>query len=94
VFEAGNATDALELAASPISIDLLVSDVVMPGMRGPELAQQICQMRPTARLLLVSGHADTSEAFRDEDGNVIQLLPKPFTPNRLARKVRDVLDAE
>jgi PAS domain S-box-containing protein len=94
VFEAGNATDALELAASPISIDLLVSDVVMPGMRGPELAQQIRQMRPTARLLLVSGHADTSEAFRDEDGNVIQLLPKPFTPNRLARKVRDVLDAE
>jgi PAS domain S-box-containing protein len=94
VFEAGNATDALELAASPISIDLLVSDVVMPGMRGPELAQQIRQMRPTARLLLVSGHADTSEAFRDEDGTVIQLLPKPFTPNRLARKVRDVLDAE
>ena len=94
VFEASNAADALELAASPISIDLLVSDVVMPGMRGPELAQQIRQVRPTARLLLVSGHADTSEAFRDDDDIVIQLLPKPFTPNRLARKVRDILDSE
>jgi CheY-like chemotaxis protein len=94
VLEASNAADALELAASAASIDLLVSDVVMPGMRGPELAQQIRQARPTARLLLVSGHADTNEAFRDEHGNVIHLLPKPFTPNRLARKVRDILDAE
>ena len=94
VLEASNAADALQLAASSASLDLVVSDVVMPGMRGPELARQIRQLRPATRLLLVSGHADTNEAFRDEHGNVIQLLPKPFTPNRLARRVRDILDAK
>jgi PAS domain S-box-containing protein len=95
VFEAANAADALELVTSSASsIDLLVSDVVMPGMRGPELASHLRELRPSARLLLVSGHADTNEAFRDEDGRVIQLLPKPFTPDRLARKVREILDTE
>jgi PAS domain S-box-containing protein len=95
VFEAANAADALELATtSGSSIDLLVSDVVMPGMRGPDLAARLRELRPTVRLLLVSGHADTSEAFRDEGGRIIQLLPKPFTPDCLARKVREILDTE
>jgi len=94
VFEARNAAEALLLAAGSASIDLLVSDIVMPGMRGPELASRLREMRPATRLLLVSGHADTSEGFRDDSGRVIQLLPKPFTPERLARKVREVLDSE
>jgi PAS domain S-box-containing protein len=94
VLEAGNAADALALAANSASIDLLVSDIVMPGMRGPELAARLREMRPAAKLLLVSGHADTSEAFRDDSGRVIQLLPKPFTPERLSRKVREILDSE
>jgi PAS domain S-box-containing protein len=94
VLEAANAVDALELAGTAVQIDLLVSDVVMPGMRGPEIAARLRQMRPDARLLFVSGHADTSEAFRDDEDRVIQLLPKPFTPDKLARKVREILDAE
>jgi CheY-like chemotaxis protein len=93
VLEAANAGEALEIGAGTASIDLLVSDVVMPGMRGPELAERMRVMRPSIRLLLVSGHAETSEAFRDGDSRVIQLLPKPFTPERLARKVREILDA-
>ncbi|HEX7490539.1 MAG TPA: ATP-binding protein [Candidatus Limnocylindrales bacterium] len=92
VVEAANAADALELAATSVQIDLLVSDVVMPGMRGPELAARLRQLRPSIRVLLVSGHADTAEAFRDDEDRVIQLLPKPFTPERLARKVREILD--
>jgi DNA-binding NtrC family response regulator len=67
---------------------------MMPGMRGPELTARIRQIRPKAKVLLVSGHADTSDAFRDELGMVIELLPKPFTPERLARKVREVLDSD
>ena len=94
VLEASDAVEALELAATAASIDLLVSDVVMPGMRGPELAARLREMRPTTRLLLVSGHADSSEAFRDDSGQAIALLPKPFTPERLARKVREVLDSD
>ena len=93
VLEAADAAEALLVAASSAPIDLLVSDVVMPGMRGPELAARFREMRPRARLLLVSGHADTNEAFRDGEGTAIPLLPKPFTPERLARKVREVIDA-
>jgi PAS domain S-box-containing protein len=94
VIEASEATEALELVRGTMAIDLLVSDVVMPGMRGPELAAKTLEIRPAARLLLVSGHTDTSEGFRYKDGRPIQLLPKPFTPERLARKVREVLDSE
>jgi len=94
VLEAANAAEALELAAGSASIDMLVSDVVMPGMRGPELATRLRKLRPGARLLLVSGHPETNEAFRDHEGRVIQLLPKPFTPEHLARKVRELLDTE
>jgi DNA-binding NtrC family response regulator len=63
-------------------------------MRGPDLALRRREMRPGIRLLLSSGHAGTSEAFRDRGGRAIQLLPKPFTPERLARKVRELLDTE
>jgi CheY-like chemotaxis protein len=93
VMEAPDAAHALEVAATGAAIDMLVSDVVMPGMRGPELAARLREMLPEVRLLLVSGHADTSEAFRDDEGGVIELLPKPFTPDRLARRVREVLDS-
>jgi PAS domain S-box-containing protein len=93
VLEASNATEALEIATTSALIDLLVSDVVMPGMRGPELAIRLREMRPAIRVLLVSGHAGTNEAFRDAEGRAIQLLPKPFTPVRLARKVRELLDS-
>ena len=94
VIEAANAADALALVGGGVAIDLLISDVVMPGMRGPELAARIRDLRPSVALLLVSGHADTNEAFRDDGGNVIQLLPKPFTPDGLARRVRELLDSE
>jgi CheY-like chemotaxis protein len=94
VLEAPDAAHALELAAAGAYVDLLVSDVVMPGMRGPELAARLRVLLPSARLLLVSGHADRNEPFRDDEGNVMQLLPKPFTPDRLSRKVREVLDSD
>jgi two-component system, cell cycle sensor histidine kinase and response regulator CckA len=92
VLEAANAAEALRLAAMEHDIALVVSDVIMPGMRGPELAARLRKVRPGARMLLTSGHADAPEAFRDAEGRVIPFLPKPFTPDRLARKVRAVLD--
>jgi signal transduction histidine kinase len=92
--EAANAMEALELATAASTLDMLVSDVIMPGMRGPELAARLQEGRPAMRLLLMSGHTETSEAFRDAGGRAIQLLVKPFTPERLARKVREVLDCD
>ena len=94
VLHAANAADALEIAARAPVLDMLVSDVIMPGMRGPELAARLSQVRPAAKLLLMSGHTDTMEAFRDPEGRPIQLLQKPFTPERLARKVREILDGK
>jgi PAS domain S-box-containing protein len=94
VLHAANAADALEIAARAPVLDMLVTDVIMPGMRGPELAARLRLVRPAAKLLLMSGHTDTMEAFRDPEGRPIQLLQKPFTPVRLARKVREVLDAQ
>ena len=92
VLEARNAAEALEIVATEPLLDMLVSDVVMPGMRGSELAGRLRQVRPGAKVLLMSGHTDTMEAFYDMDGEPIQLLQKPFTPDRLVRKVREILD--
>lgn len=94
VLEAGNAAEALRMAGEETRIDLLVSDVIMPGMRGPELAKRLREIRPEAKLLLTSGHADTADAFRDPQGRLVPFLQKPFTPGRLAHKVRAVLDED
>ena len=74
-------------------LDLLVTDVVMPGMGGRELAQRARQRFPSLRLLFVSGFAGTLPPPVDERAPENSFLPKPYTPLTLARKVRDVLDA-
>ena len=94
VLEAANAAEALRIAATEHDIALVVSDVIMPGIRGPELATRLRSLRPLARVLLTSGHTDATEGFRDADGNPIPFVSKPFTPDRLAHKVRAVLDGE
>ncbi len=92
VLEASNAAEALRIAATEHEIALVVSDVLMPGMHGPELASRLHELRPEARVILTSGHTDVPEAFRDGDGKLIPFLQKPFTPDGLAHKVRAVLE--
>ncbi len=70
-------------------IHLVVADVVMPGMSGPQLGEAIKPHRPQARFLYMSGHADTAQ-----HGTLSPFLPKPFTQETLAAKVREVLDGE
>jgi CheY-like chemotaxis protein len=91
VLEAADGADALRVAAESKSLDLVVTDVVMPKMRGPELARRLRETRPSVRVLYVSGYADDASIVVDEPG--VALLTKPFAPDALARKVRDVLDA-
>jgi PAS domain S-box-containing protein len=94
VIEASNGAEALEIAERMTpELDIVVSDVIMPGMSGLELAARLAVVSPEVRRLLVSGHAESTVLPpRLADGSVA-FLPKPFTPERLARKVREVLDA-
>jgi CheY-like chemotaxis protein len=94
VLEASSGGEALELVAGlSIPIDALVSDVVMPGLSGPQLAERLRRQCPTLRLLLMSGHVEAS-VLPDIAESGVAFLPKPFTPERLARRVREVLDAD
>ncbi|OGK78001.1 MAG: hypothetical protein A2X53_22785 [Candidatus Rokubacteria bacterium GWA2_70_23] len=93
VIVAGGPAEALErIERLPEPIHLLLTDVVMPGMRGPELARRATELRPALKVLYISGHADDT-VFRNAvipRGMVI--LEKPFTPESLAVRVREVLD--
>ena len=94
VLVAGTPTEALKLAREHAgTIHLLVTDVVMPKMGGRELATQLVNVRPTLRVLYMSGYtADVVLQEGVEEGRV-QLIRKPFLPNDLAAKLREVLDA-
>ena len=74
------------------AITLLVTDVVMPGMSGSELARRLRSMKPSLRVLFTSGY--TADAVQQQGGFEAgtAFLEKPFTPDVLAQKVRDVLD--
>ena len=93
VLEAASGPEALTLAASfRATIDILVTDIVMPQMRGTELARRLRLLRPRARVLFVSGYTD-DEVFRQEAGSEpFSFLAKPFTPAQLSQRVRELLD--
>ena len=76
----------------PDAIHLLVTDVVMPGMSGPELSERICSVRPQLGVLYVSGYSENALVERGVVRNGTHLLTKPFVPDDLARMVRQVLD--
>jgi two-component system cell cycle sensor histidine kinase/response regulator CckA len=94
VLPAASGRDALALAASHANrIHLLLTDVVMPGLSGREVAEQLTAMRPGTRVLFMSGYTDNVIAQRGVLDPGTAFLSKPFTPETLAAKVRDVLDA-
>jgi PAS domain S-box-containing protein len=93
VLEAADGADALRLLERhPEAVDLVVTDVVMPRMSGPELAHRLTRKRPGVKVLFLSGYAgpDIAQHGLPEAGSAF--LAKPFTPDALARKVREVLD--
>ena len=93
VLEARNGREALEIGERhPGPIHLLMTDVVMPQMGGRELAERLVERRPETKVLYVSGYtADAIGQHGVLEANVT-LLWKPFTPDALARKVREVLE--
>jgi CheY-like chemotaxis protein len=94
VLEAVNGPQALAAAiAHGGPIHLLVSDVVMPQMGGPELAQRLCAERPHMRVLYLSGYTHEAIVHYGTVASEVELLPKPFTAGVLTRRIRDLLDA-
>jgi signal transduction histidine kinase/ActR/RegA family two-component response regulator len=92
VLEAGNGRQALDLSrAHEGPIDILVSDVVMPGMGGRELVERITPLRPEARVLLISGYTQTAGFEHTIARAGAAFLQKPFTPDVFLTRVRDVL---
>jgi two-component system cell cycle sensor histidine kinase/response regulator CckA len=94
VMEAGNGDEALlQSKEFDGTIDLLVTDVVMPKMGGIELAERLAQSRPTMKVLCMSGYTDDALVRHGAMKGSIAYLQKPITPEKLARRVRRLLDA-
>jgi two-component system, cell cycle sensor histidine kinase and response regulator CckA len=93
VLEAAHPEEALELARSHTeSLDLLLTDVVMPGMSGRALADQVAALCPGLPVLYTSAYANGRYAERLSANGEINFIQKPFTAEELATKVREVLD--
>ena len=93
VLEAPSAEAALDVAARYSgAIHLLLTDVIMPGLSGRELATRLADLRPEARVIFMSGYTDDAVTRHGVLEPGLAYLQKPFTPDTLGRKVREVLD--
>jgi PAS domain S-box-containing protein len=92
LLEAANGNEALSLVERyPSPIHLLITDVVMPGMTGRELAAQLLARRPSLKTLYTSGYTADTIVHQGVLDPGVAYLPKPFSPAQLAAKVREVL---
>ncbi len=92
---ASHGREALRMAAEHHgAIDLVVSDIIMPQMHGPELVRELLRTRPKIKVLFVSGYSDSDISDQGIIAPDVRFLEKPFTPGTLVRKVREVLDEE
>jgi signal transduction histidine kinase len=94
VITAANGDEALALSAREVgAVDLVMVDVVMPGMNGRELAERISAIRPGVKVLYMSGYTDDELLLRGVSDLHRSFLAKPFTTQMLTHKVREVLDS-
>ena len=94
VLEAASAERAIEIAQQDSGqIDLLVTDVIMPGMGGSELASRLEGLRPTVRTLFISGYTRQALQSRGTLSGEVWLLRKPFDEAALLTAVREALGA-
>jgi CheY-like chemotaxis protein len=90
--EAGSGPEAVAAGAGAASLDLLLADMVMPGLSGPGLFHAVRAQHPALRAVYMSGYAEEAEALREVQAMGGAFLAKPFQPIALVRKVRDELD--
>jgi PAS domain S-box-containing protein len=92
VLLAANADEALHLFEGNASIDVLLTDVVMPGASGPELTKQLVERRPGLNVIYMSGYTEDAIVHHGVLDPGIAFLHKPFSSETLGRKIREVLD--
>jgi two-component system, cell cycle sensor histidine kinase and response regulator CckA len=94
VLAARNGSEALQIAAAHTGpIELMISDVIMPGMTGPRIVDLVAQTRRDLKVLYISGYSDEAVIQHGLIGPRRSFLSKPFTPELLLRRVRESLDA-
>jgi CheY-like chemotaxis protein len=92
VLQAADAEEALRLAAGfEEPIDVLLTDVVMPGMNGVELSKRLLALRPGIKVIFASGYADSVTLHHGVADSGAAFIPKPYGPGTLATKIREVL---
>jgi two-component system, cell cycle sensor histidine kinase and response regulator CckA len=93
ILEAARGEEAIRTAAEHDGpIHLLLVDVIMPGMSGPEVVRDIQVFRPGTQVLYISGYTEEAIVHHGIPASGVPFLPKPFLPNVLSRKVREILD--
>jgi CheY-like chemotaxis protein len=93
VLEARDGREGLSVLQSHQGhVDILISNVLMPGMSGGVLAERAVMLRPTLKVLFVSGHTE-DVIVKEGVTKGMAFLQKPYTPAELARKVREMLDS-
>jgi CheY-like chemotaxis protein len=94
VLEARDGAEALNIAERHgARIDLLISDVIMPGMGGRQLAERLLDRDANLKVLYLSGYVEDAVVRQGVSRDEVHFLPKPFSPAVLADKVREVLAA-
>jgi CheY-like chemotaxis protein len=93
VLLAANASEAVDVVATNPSIDVVLTDVVMPGASGPELTQQLVGDHPTLKVIYMSGYTEDAIVHHGVLRPGIAFLNKPFTSQTLVEKIREVLAA-
>ena len=96
VIEAASPLEALEWERALTEgedFDLLLTDVIMPQMSGAELARRLLELRPTLKVVFMSGYTDDHLSAHGVTSASMSYLQKPFTPADLSRKVREVLES-
>ncbi len=92
IIEASCSEEALQICKQEKSIDLLLADVIMPGINGKELADKCKYIRPGIKIVFMSGYSGEEISIHKITGVDVAFIKKPLMPTNLAKKLREILE--